>query len=196
MSQARTLFVGMDVHKASMAVASVAQEQGAEVTSLRTLGTRQCDIDHLSRTRQAKATHLLCVYEAGPCGDWRSRYLRTKGYACGVVAPSLMPHKPGERVQTDRRDAGQLARLARSGERTGVYVPRVEEAALRDRTRAREEALSDCKAATFRLKAFLLRHDLRDTGRAHGARPTCGGALRWCVPPRHNTASSKHMSVP
>ena len=69
MSQSRTLFIGMDVHKDSMAVASVAQEHGAAVASLGSLGTRQCDIDHRLRKRPSKATPLLFVYEAGPCGD-------------------------------------------------------------------------------------------------------------------------------
>ena len=70
MSQSRTLFIGMDVHQETIAVAYVAQDHGAEVTSLGTMGTRQCDIDQLVRQRQSKATHLLCVSEAGPCGDW------------------------------------------------------------------------------------------------------------------------------
>jgi transposase len=175
MSQSRTLFVGMDVHKDSIAVAYVAQDHGAEVTYLGPLGTRQCDIDQLIRTRQSKAKHLIFVYEAGPCGYWLSRYLMKKGYDCWVVAPSLIPKKPGDRVKTDRRDAVQLARLARSGDLTGVYVPRVEDEAIRDLTRAREDAISDCKDAKFRLKAFLLRHDIRYTGRANWG----PAHLRW-----------------
>jgi transposase len=82
------------------------------------------------------------------------------------VAPSLIPQKPGDRVKTDRRDAVQLARLARSGDLTVVYVPTVEDEAIRDLSRAREDALSDLKDAKFRLNAFWLRQDLRDTGRA------------------------------
>ena len=69
MSQSRTLFIGMDVHKATIAVAYVAQEHGAEVTALGPMGTRQCDIDHLVRQRPSKATHLIFVYDAGPCGS-------------------------------------------------------------------------------------------------------------------------------
>jgi transposase len=110
----------MDVHKDTIAVASVAQEHGAEVTSLGTMGTRQCDIDQLVRKMQSKAPHLIFVYEAGPCGSWLSRYLMKKGDDCWVVAPSLIPQKPGDRVKTDRRDAIQLARLARSGDLTTV----------------------------------------------------------------------------
>jgi transposase len=85
-----------------------------------------------------------------------------------VVAPSVIPQKPGDRVKTDRRDAVQLARLARSGDLTAVYVPKVADEAIRDLTRAREEASSDLKDAKLRLKALLLRHDIRYTGRANG----------------------------
>jgi transposase len=159
MAQSSTRFIGMDVHKDTIAVAYVAQDHGAEVTYLGTMGTRQCDIDQLVRNMQSKAQHLIFVYEAGPCGYWRYRYLRKKDYDCWVVAPSLIPKKAGDRVKTDRRDAVQLARLARSG----------------DLTRAREDALGDLKAAKFRLKAFLLRHDIRYTGSANwGPAP-----LRW-----------------
>ena len=166
MSPSSTLFIGMDVHKDSIAVAYVAQDHGAEVMYLGAIGTRQCDIDQLIRTMPSKAKHLIFVYEAGPCGDWLYRYLTKKGSDCWVVAPSLIPKKAGDRVKTDRRDAVQLARLARSGDLTAVDVPKVEDAAMRDLTRAREDAISDLKDAKFRLKAFLLRHDIRSTGRA------------------------------
>src|SRR5262245_25088226 len=167
MSQSSTLFIGMDVHKDSIAVAYVAQDHGAEVTYLGAMGTRQCDLDQLVRKMQSKATHLIFVYEAGPCGYWLYRYLTKRGYDCWVVAPSLIPHKPGDRVKTDRRDAIQLARLARSGDLTVVYVPQVEDEAIRDLARAREDTISDLKSAKFRLKAFLLRQDIRYTGRAN-----------------------------
>jgi transposase len=124
---------------------------------------------------QSKAKHLIFVYEAGPCGYWLYRYLRKKDYDCWVVAPSLIPKKAGDRVKTDRRDALQLARLARSGDLTGVYVPQVQDEAIRDLSRARADAISDCKDAKFRLKAFLLRHDIRSTGRAHWG----PAHLRW-----------------
>jgi transposase len=175
MNQSSTLYVGLDVHKDSIAVAYVAKDHDAEVIYLGTIGTRQCDIDQLVRKLQSKAPHLVFVYEAGPCGYWLYRYLTKKGQVCWVVAPSLIPKKAGDRVKTDRRDAVQLARLMRSGDLTPVYVPQVEDEAIRDLTRAREDALRDLKAAKFRLKAFLLRHDIRYTGRA-----SWGPAhLRW-----------------
>jgi len=175
MPQSRTLYVGLDVHKESIAVAYVAQDHGAEVISLGTVGTRQCDIDKLLRHLQSKSPQLVFVYEAGPCGYWLSRYLMKKGYVCWVVAPSLIPKKPGDRVKTDRRDARQLARLMRSGDLTPVYVPAVDDEAIRDLSRAREDTLRDLKAATLRLKAFVLRHDIRSTGRANWS----PAHLRW-----------------
>src|SRR5262249_40075893 len=134
MAQSSTLFIGMDVHKETIAVTYVAQEHGAEVTSLGTIGTRQGDIDQMIRTMPSKATHLICVSEAGPCGSWLSRYLRKKDDDCWVVAPSLIPKKTGDRVKTDRRDALPLARLARSGDLTAVSVPQVHDEAMRDLT--------------------------------------------------------------
>lgn len=175
MPQSTTLYVGMDVHKESIAVAHVAPDHGAEVVFLGAIGTRQCDLDQLLRKLPSKATHLVFVYEAGPCGSWLYRYLTKKGHRCWVVAPSLIPQKAGDRVKTDRRDAIQLARLMRSGDLTPIYLPSVEDEAIRDLSRAREEAIRDLNAAKVRLKAFLLRHDSRYTGRA-----TWGPAhLRW-----------------
>ena len=156
-------------------MAYVAQDHGAEVTYLGAIGTRQGDIDQMVRKMPSNAKHLIFVYEAGPCGYWLYRYLMKKGYDCWVVAPSLIPKKPGDRVKTDRRDAVQLARLARSGDLTAVYVPKVEDEAIRDLTRAREDALSDLKDAKFRLKAFLLRQDIRYVGRANWG----PAHLRW-----------------
>jgi transposase len=166
MHQSSMLYIGMDVHKDAIAVAYVVKDHDAEVVYLGTIGTRQADIDQLVRKLQSKAKHLLFVYEAGPCGYWLYRYLTKKGYDCWVVAPSLIPKKPGDRVKTDRRDAVQLARLMRSGDLTRVYVPTVDDEAIRDLTRAREDTLRDLKSAKFRLKAFLLRQDIRYVGQA------------------------------
>ena len=161
MAQSRTLDVGMDVHKASIAVASVAQDYGAEVISLGTVGTRQCAIDKLIRQLQSKSKQRVLVYEAGPCGYWLSRSLTTKGHGCWVVAPALLPKKSGDRIKTARRDAIPLARLMRAGDLTPVSGPAVQAEALRDLSRAREETLHDLKTATVRRKAFLLRQDIR-----------------------------------
>jgi transposase len=111
MPESTTLYIGMDVHKESIAVAYVARDHNAQVIYLGTIGTRQADIDQLIRQLHSKAKHLAFVYEAGPCGYWLYRYLSQKGYVCWVVAPSLIPKKAGDRVKTDRRKAVQLARL-------------------------------------------------------------------------------------
>jgi transposase len=166
MNQSRTLYIGLDVHKESLAVAYVATDHDADVIYLGIIGTRHVDIDSLVRKLPSKAKHLVFVYEAGPCGDWLYRDLTQTGHCCWVVAPSLIPKKAGDRVKPDRRDAVQLARLMRSGDLTPVYVPQVDDEAVRDLTRAREDTIRDLKAAKFRLKAFLLRHDIRYTGRA------------------------------
>ena len=161
MRYSSTRSVGLDVHQESIAVAYAREARDAEVVFWGRIGPRQGDIDQLIRTLTSNATPLVCVDEAGPCGSWRSRDLTNTGQVGWVVAPSLMPKKAGDRVNTDRRDAVQLARLMRSGDFTPVYVPKVEDEAIRDLSRAREDALRDLQAAKFRLKAFLLRQDIR-----------------------------------
>jgi transposase len=170
-----TLYVGLDVHKDSIAVAYAPEDRGAEVVSLGAIGPRQCDIDKLIRKLQSKGATLVFVYEAGPCGYWLYRYLTRKGLTCHVVAPSLIPRKPGDRVKTDRRDAIMLARLMRSGDLTSIHVPTIEDEAIRDLSRGREDAMRDLKATKYRLKAFLLRQDIRYEGRANWN----AAHLRW-----------------
>jgi transposase len=96
----KTLFVGLDVHKDSIAVAYAPEDRGAEVVSVGMIGTRQCDIDKLIRRLAAKGATRVFAYEAGPCGYWLYRYLTRHGLTCLVVAPSLIPRKPGDRVKT------------------------------------------------------------------------------------------------
>jgi len=128
--------VGLDGHQESIAVADVAQDQGAEVVSLGTTGPRQGALDTRIRPRHAKANPLVYGEEAGPCGAWLSRELTKPGPECWVVAPSCSPQQAGDRVTTDRREARQLARLVRAGDLTPVDVPQVAAEALRDRRRA------------------------------------------------------------
>ena len=111
--------------------------------------------------------------------SWTSRYTTTR-YLSGSISRTpnsspLIPKKPGDRVKTDRRDAVQLARLARSGDLTVVYIPKVGDEAIRDLTRAREDTISDLKDTKFRLKAFWLRQDIRYVGRANWG----PAHLRW-----------------
>ena len=166
MPEPTTLFVGLDVHKESISVAYAAEDRGAEVVFVGTIGTRQCDIDKLVRRLQSKASRLLFVYEAGPCGFVLHRYLTDKGVECLVVAPSRIPKKPGDRIKTDRRDAVALARLLRSGDLEPVYIPTVDDEAIRDLSRAREDCVHDLKAARLRLKSFMLRLGISYVGRA------------------------------
>jgi transposase len=156
----------MDVPKDPSAVADVATDHDAEVVSLGTLGPRQAAMAHLIRTLPSKAPPLVVVSEAGPCGDWLSRSLTHTGPSCWVVAPSRLPTQAGDRLNTDRRDAVPRARLLRSGARTRVDVPTVDEEAIRDLARAPAEARHELQTATFRLNAVRLRHDIRSTGRA------------------------------
>jgi len=180
----RTRDLGLDVHQEASAVAYVAHDHGAEGTSLGTMGTRPCDRDPRVRTRPSTATPLVCVEEAGPCGSWLERALTNTGEQCGVVAPAWMPTNAGARVHTDRRDAVPRARLRRAGARTPVDGPTVDEAAMRDRTRARDATSGALQAATCRLNACRRRHAMRDTGRATGGpRPPALARGRGRCPP-------------
>ena len=111
----KTLFVGLDVHKDTIAVAYAPEDRGAEVVSLGMIGPRQYDIDKLIRKLESKGARLAIAYEAGPCGYWLHRYLTRRGLSCSVVAPSLIPRKAGDRVKTDRRDAVTLAACCGAG---------------------------------------------------------------------------------
>lgn len=148
-------YVGLDVHKDTIAVA-VADGRGGEVRSLGMIPNTPEAVQKLVR-RLGPAKRLACGYEAGPCGYVLHRHLTRLGARCVVVAPSLVPTKPGDRVKTDRRDATKLARLLRSGELTPIWVPDEEHEALRDLTRAREDARVDLLRARHRLSKFLLR---------------------------------------
>ncbi|MGH9201878.1 MAG: IS110 family transposase, partial [Vicinamibacterales bacterium] len=165
MAQSTPLFVGLDVHKDSIAVAH-ARGDAAPPVFVGEIGSRQVDIDQLLRRLRGKAATLQVAYEAGPSGYGLYRYLTDKGVACQVVAPSLIPRKAGDKVKTDRRDAVTLARLLRSGDLTAVYVPSVEDEAIRDLCRARDAARLTMKNAKLRLKSFLLRLGRHYVGRA------------------------------
>ena len=167
MHQFTTLSVGLDVHKDSISVAYAADGRPEPAQFLGPIGTRQCDVDKMIRRLHSKASHLVFAYEAGPCGYVLYRYLTAKGFDCRVVAPSLIPKRPGDRVKNDRRDAVELARLLRSGDLTSVYVPAVEDEALRDLCRARDATRVTLRSAKLRLKSFLLRLGLHYTGKAN-----------------------------
>lgn len=107
---------------------------------------------------------VQCSYEAGPCGFELQRALTTHGIPCDVIAPSLIPRRPGDRIKTDRRDAGQLAVLYRAGALTVIHIPTEQDEAARDLLRCREDIRVDLLRARHRLSKFLLRHGRRFTG--------------------------------
>jgi transposase len=148
-------YVGLDVHKATIAVA-VADEGRGEVRSYGTIKNTPEAVARLVKTL-GPAERLLCCYEAGPCGYGVQRQMTGLGASCIVVAPSLIPTRPGERIKTDRRDAMKLARLLRSGELTSIWVPDAEHEALRDLSRAREAARDARHRARQQLSKLLLR---------------------------------------
>lgn len=166
MSQDTTLFVGLDVHKDSITAACIGADPGDPLIDLGTLGTRQYAIDRLCKKLSGRG-RLRFVYEAGPCGFWLQRYLAARGYACQVAAPSLIPKRLGERIKTDRRDARNLALALRAATLSCVHIPTPEQEQFRDVVRAWQQAKRDVTAARQRLKSFLLRHDVRYTGRAN-----------------------------
>ncbi len=155
-------FVGMDVHKETIAV-SVAEAFGGEVRYVGEFRNNPEAVRKLIRQLRKDEAKLSCCYEAGPCGYVLHRQLLGMGVANQVVAPSLIPKKPGDRVKTDRRDSQTLARLLRAGELTAVWVPDEPQEALRDLTRGREDLKHLERQAKQRLQAFLLRH-----GRIYG----------------------------
>ena len=161
------LFVGLDVHKDSIAVAHARGHSADPPVFVGAIGPRQADLDKLIRRLESKTPTLVFAYEAGPCGYGLHRYLTGRGFTCDVVAPSLIPKKPGDKIKTDRRDALELARLLRNGDLTRVYVPTVDDEAIRDLCRARDAARLTLKNAKLRLKAFLLRLGRSYEGRAN-----------------------------
>jgi transposase len=151
-------FLGLDVDAEKMAVA-VAEPDGT-VRSLGMIAHRPEAVRRLVR-KQGPPERLRACYEAGPTGYGLYWLLTRLGVACDVVAPTLVPKKPGDRVKTNRRDAEKLARSHRSGDLTAVWVPDADHEALRDLVRLREAAKSDQLRARHRLSKFLLRHSRR-----------------------------------
>ncbi|HEY1335624.1 MAG TPA: transposase, partial [Myxococcaceae bacterium] len=147
--------LGLDVHRDSISVAILGpNDEGPDVErifhdepSVRRL---------ISRFPNPK--ELRVCYEAGPTGYDLHRLLASMGIRCDVIAPSLIPKAPGDRVKTDKRDCRRLARLHRAGELVAIRVPSTEEEAIRDLCRARQDMVEDRTRARHRLSKFLLRH--------------------------------------
>ena len=167
MRERTTVFVGLDVHKDAISVAHAREHSDEAPVFVGSVGSRQADIDRLVRRLGSLGGRLVFAYEAGPTGYGLYRYLTAKGHECRVVAPSLIPKRPGDKVKTDRRNAVELAQHLRTGGLVSVHVPSVEDEALRDVCRARDATRVTLKAAKLRLKSFLLRLGLHYTGRAN-----------------------------
>lgn len=178
-------FLGFDVHAETIAVA-VAEADG-EVRSLGTIANREESIRKFIR-KLGSPEHLRACYEAGPTGFVLYWQLAELGVECAVVAPTLIPTKPGDRVKTDRRDALKLARSHRSGDLTAVWIPDERSEAFRDLVRQREAAKQDQTRARHRLTKFLLRT---------GQRPPLGlkawteRYMRWLAQVRYEQAAQE-----
>lgn len=166
------MVVGCDVHKAKI-TAAVLPPASARPTEVVTIENHPKAITHFVK-RLTHGTRPLFVYEAGPCGYELQRQITQLGHQAVVIAPALIPRRPGDRVKTNRRDAEKLARLYRAGELTEIRVPTRNEEAARDLVRVREDALTDRLRARHRLSKFLLRqgrihHETKGWGVAHRA---------------------------
>jgi transposase len=165
MHQYITKYVGLDVHKDTIAVA-IAKEGRGDPAYYGGIANNVEAIRKLVKKVTSNGESASFCYEAGPCGYDVYRQLIDLGQKCEVVALSLIPKKSGDRVKTDRRDATTLSRLYRAGELTPVWVPDKDQEAIRDLTRAREDMKVMERHAKQRLGAFLLRHGKRFPGRS------------------------------
>lgn len=156
MHEGITTFVGLDVHKDSIAIAVAGDGREAP----RFVGTVRPEFKQVRKvlSNYGPPGSLQVIYEAGPCGYTLARQLLSEGFACQVIAASRITHSPTERIKTDRRDAITLARLARSGDLVAVRIPDERDEAIRDLSRARQDAVRACLKTRQQLKAFLLRH--------------------------------------
>lgn len=159
MEQGIKFFIGLDVHKDSIAIAVA--DVGREPARL--VGRIAHDVGKLRKllVRYGEAAQVHVVYEAGPTGYGLQRELARLGYYAQVIAPSLIPKRAGDRVKTDRRDCLRLAELCRAGELRAVWIPDPADEAIRDLARAREDAVNARVQARHQLKGFLLRHGVR-----------------------------------
>jgi transposase len=157
MSKHSEAFVAFDTSKLRNAVAIADGGRAGEVRFLGEIENTPAATAKLVRKLAAKYERLTFCYEAGPTGYGLHRQIKSLGFECPVVAPSLIPKKPGDRVKTNRRDAVGLAKLLRAGELTAVWVPDRGHEAMRDLTRARETAMMDLRSKRQQVSAFLLR---------------------------------------
>src|SRR6267154_718586 len=160
-------FVGFDTSKLRNAVAIADAGRGGEVRFFGEIENIGAATAKLVRKLAAKHQRLTFCYEAGPTGYGLYRLIKSLGHECIVVAPSLIPKRPGDRVKTNRRDALSLVKLLRAGELTAVWVPDRHHEAIRDLTRARGTAALDLRRKRQQMSAFLLRQGLHYSENRH-----------------------------
>jgi transposase len=161
-------FVAFDVAKAKHAVAIAEGGRGGEIRFLGEIENTTVRIEQIIKKLSGRYGRLHVCFEAGPTGYGLYRQIQELGHDCMVVAPALIPRRPGERVKTNRRDAVTLARLHWAGELTRVWVPDAVHEAIRDLVRAREAAADDLRRKRQQLLSFLLRHGrIHTAGRDH-----------------------------
>jgi transposase len=163
------VFVGLDVAKARHAVAVADDGRLGEVRYLGEIGTDPESVRRLATKLATRHGQLHFCYEAGPTGYGLYRQLTKLGHQCSVVAPSLIPRKPGDRIKTNRRDAQQLARMLRAGELTEVWVPDEAHEAIRDLVRTRDTAVNDLRRKRQAISSMMLR-----LGRVYPGKKTWG----------------------
>ncbi len=158
MNKEKAVFVGLDASKATLAVAVAEDGRNGEVRDWGTISTAPISVEKFLKKLAARFDQVEICYEAGPTGYGLYRQITAFGFTCYVIAPSLIPVRPGERIKTDRRDAERLARLLRAGELTPIWVPDETHEAMRDLVRARDSAAEDQRHKRQLISAFLLRH--------------------------------------
>lgn len=173
MQESSKFHVGLDVHKDSISVAVAEPGRAAG----RLVGKVIHDVNKLLKllSKIGTAEQLHLVYEAGPTGFGLQRALSAKGYCWEIIAPSQIPRRAGDRVNTDGRDSIELAECSRAGQLSAIWIPQPEDEAIRDLSRAREDAVNARVQARHQLKGILLRHDVRYTGKTSW----CGTYCRW-----------------
>lgn len=164
-----TLFVGLDTDKKHIDVAVAEPLPRGEVRYWGRTANTPASVDRLVKKLGQGGRELVVCYEAGPCGYGLYRQLTGKrGVRCLVVAPSMTPQRPGDRVKTNRRDALKLAKLLRAEELTEVWVPDAAHEAMRDLVRARASVVSDLTRCRQHISSFLLRHRVSPTSASPG----------------------------